>query len=41
MRQITINVDVDGVHQVEFAPFIDLDPNNMSTVLTALMFVSD
>ena len=41
MRQITINVDVDGVHRVEFAPFIDLDPNNMSTVLTALMFVSD
>ena len=41
MRQITVNVDVDGVHQVEFFPFVDLDPNNMSTVLTTLMFVSD
>ena len=41
MRQITINVDVDGVHQVEFLPFVDLDPNNMSTVFTTLMFVSD
>ena len=41
MRQITINVDVDGVHQVEFVPFVDLDPNNMSTVFTTLMFVSD
>ena len=41
MHQIAINVDVDGVHQVEFLPFIDLDPNNMSTVLTTLMFVLD
>ena len=41
MHQITINVDVDGVHQVEFLPFVDLDPNNMSTVFTTLMFVSD
>ena len=41
MHQITINVDVDGVHQVEFLPFIDLDRNNMSTVFTTLMFVSD
>ena len=41
MCQITINVDVDGVHQVEFSPFIDLDPNSMSTVLTTLMLVSD
>ena len=41
MRQITINVDVDGVHQVEFLPFTDLDANNVSTVFTILMFVSD
>ena len=41
MRQITINVDVEEVHQVEFLPFVDLDPNNMSTVFTTLMFVSD
>ena len=40
MCQITINVDVDAVCQVEFFPLIDLDPNNMSTVFT-LMFVSD
>ena len=39
MRQITINVDADRVHQVEFLPFIDLDPNNMSAVFTTLMFV--
>ena len=36
-----MNVDVDGVHQVEFLPFVDLDPNNMFTVFTTLMFVSD
>ena len=41
MSQITINVDVDGVNQVEFLPFIDLDPNNMFTVFKTLMFVSD
>ena len=41
MSQITINVDVDGVNQVEFLPFIDLDPNNMSTVFKTLIFVSD
>ena len=41
MCQITINVDVDAVYQVEFFLLIDLDPNNMSTVFTSLMFVSD
>ena len=41
MRQITRSVDVGGTHQVEFLPFTDLDPNNMSTVFTTLMFVSD
>ena len=41
MCQITINVDVDAVYQVEFFVLIDLDPNNMSTVFTSLMFVSD
>ena len=41
MRQITINVDVDGVHQVEFLLFIDLDPNNMSAIFKTLIFVSD
>ena len=37
MRQITINADVDGVHQVEFLPFIDLNLNNMCTVFITLM----
>ena len=41
IRQILINIDVDGLHQVEFLRFIDLNPNNMSTVFTTLMFVSD
>ena len=41
MRQITINVDVNGEHQVEFLPCIDLDSNNMSTVFTTLILVSD
>ena len=41
MHQITINVDADGIHQVEFLPFVDLDPNIMSTVFTTLMLVSD
>ena len=41
MRQITVNVDVNGEHQVEFLPCIDLDSNNMSTVFTTLILVSD
>ena len=41
IRQILINIHVDGLHQVEFLRFIDLDPNNMSTAFTTLMFVSD
>ena len=41
MRQITKETKVDGKHQVEFLPFVDMDPNNLSTVYTTLMFVID
>ena len=41
MRQITKESKVDGKHQVEFLPFVDMDPNNLSTVYTTLMFVID
>ena len=39
MRVITKNIDVETNHQVDFLPFIDMDPNNPSTVYTTLKFV--
>ena len=39
MRQITKEKKIDNKHDIEFLPFVDMDPNNLSTIYTTLMFV--
>ena len=41
MRLLTKRNGFPGIHDIEFLPFIDLDPNNLSTIFTTLMFVID
>ena len=39
MRLVTKNNPFEGTHAIGFIPFIDLDPNDLSTIYTTLMFV--
>ena len=39
MRIITKETKIDKKHDVEFLPFVDMDPNYFSTIYTTLSFV--
>lgn len=41
MRQIEKETKNEIKHRVDFLPLTDMDPNNLSTIYTMLMFVID